>query len=409
MTIYPPGWPLILATVMGLRLPAWLASPICGGVLLIAVMKLGEKRDGPVGGLIAAAMVAVSPFFIFNAGSYFDVLPAAAAGLLFCLAGLTFLDNPRRSSATSAGAALGLLGLIRNQDVLLFALPFGWEFLMRAERRHYRLALGIVLAGLPFLLILLFYNYAVFGFLLANPISMEYPHVRFGFYGVTETGLPTTPLFSLRLIAARLVMLVNWSSLPLVLGYTVSFAFISYRRRLNFTDFVFPAYVLGFVLVPFQGGNQYGPRYYFEAFPLLVLTIVSALVPLLRDAEFLRWRPLATSLTVTHFAVCLAGLSIIAPFARTIVDQRMDIYDQVKRLDLRDAVVVIRSKTGAVPGMEMDQGDLTRNGIAADAQVLYVLNIPDKLQKLRLLFSDKQFYVYERDASNPKGKLRQLW
>src|SRR3954454_24192695 len=94
VTIYPPGWPLLLATVMGLRFPAWLASPLCGGVLLFAVLKIGEKRDGPVGGLVAAALVASSPFFLFNAGSYFDVLPAAAAGLLFCWAGLTFFDHP---------------------------------------------------------------------------------------------------------------------------------------------------------------------------------------------------------------------------------------------------------------------------------------------------------------------------
>jgi hypothetical protein len=53
--------------------------------------------------------------------------------------------------------------------------------------------------------------------------------------------------------------------------------------------------------------------------------------------------------------------------------------------------------------------DLTQNGITTDGEILYVLDIPSQLQKLRLLLPDRQFYIYERDLSNPKGKLRQLW
>lgn len=409
VTTYPPGWPLLLAAVMGLRLPPWLASPLLGGVLLFAALKLGERRDGPLGGLLAAALIALCPFFLFNAASYFDVLPAATAGLLFCWAGLAFLDRPRWSSALAAGAALGLLGLIRSQDALLFGLPFAGQFLLRAGRRHYRLAPGIALAGLPFLAALLFYNHAVFGSLLPNTVNIEYPGVRFGLYGVNEGGLPITPLTQLKFIAERAIILVNWSSLPLLFGYAAALAFAVRRRRLDFLDFIAPAYVLGFMLVPFQGGNQYGPRYYFEAFPLLVLTIVSALVPLLRDPRFLRWRPSALSLTAAHFAACLAALAVIVPFARAVVDQRMDIYDQVRAKHLRNAVVVIRSATGAIPDMGMEPRDLTRNGIAANGRVLYVLDLPDKLQQLRRLLPDRQFYVYKRDPADPKGDLRRLW
>jgi hypothetical protein len=115
---YPPGWPLMLAAVIGLRLPQWLAAPLYGGVLLFVVLKLGQKRDGALGGLLAAALVAISPFFLFNAASYFDNLPAAAVGLLFCWAAIQFLDHPRWANAISAGLALGMLGLIRSQDII---------------------------------------------------------------------------------------------------------------------------------------------------------------------------------------------------------------------------------------------------------------------------------------------------
>ena len=172
VSVYPPGWPLLLAAVMGLRLPPWLAAPLCGGVLLFAVLKLGQKRDGALGGLLAVALVALSPFFLFNAGSYFSGISAAMMGLLFCWAALAFLEHPRWPNAIYAGLALGMLGLIRNQNVVLFGLPFAVQFLLQARQRHYRLAPGIILAGLPFLAALLLYNYSVFGSLMPN-IHME--------------------------------------------------------------------------------------------------------------------------------------------------------------------------------------------------------------------------------------------
>ena len=204
-------------------------------------------------------------------------------------------------------------------------------------------------------------------------------------------------------------MLANWSSLLLVLGYAAAVGFVACRWRLSFLDFIFPTYVLGFMVVPFLGGNQYGPRYYLEGFPLLVLTMVSALVPLLRDANLSRWRPLTASLLVAHVATCLAAIAAIGPFLRTVADQGMDLYDQVQAMNLNNAVVVIHSPTGTIPGAMISTINLTQNGIAADGEVLYVLDIPDKLQKLHLLFPDRQFYIYERDLSNPKGKLRRLW
>lgn len=406
VSLYPPGWPLLLAAVMGLRLPPWLAAPLCGGVLLFAVLKLGQKRDGALGGLLAATLVALSPFFLFNAGSYFSGISAAAVGLLFCWAALTFLEHPRWPNAICAGLALGVLGLIRSQNVVLFGLPFAVQFLLQARWRHYRLAPGIVLAGLPFLAALLLYNYAVFGSLLLD-IHIENPYIRFGLFPIDEVGRHLTPVDELMFVAKRIGMLANWSSLLLVLGYVAAFGFIACQWRLSFLDFVFPIYVLGFMFVPFFGGYQYGPRYYLEGFPLLVLTVVSALVPLLRDSNLSRWRPLAASLLIAHVATCLAAMAAIAPLLRTVADQGMDLYDQAHAMNLNNAVVVIHSSTGTISPIA--KVSLTRNGIAADSKVLYVLDIPDKLQKLHLLFPDRQFYIYERDMSNPNGKLRQLW
>jgi hypothetical protein len=174
-TPYPPGWALLLALVMSLRLPAWLASPLTSGVLLFALFKLSQRRDGAFGGVLAVALVALSPFFAFNAGSYFNHVPAAAAGLLFCWAGTAFLERPRISIALPLGAALGMLGLIRPLDAALFGLPFFAECGWRAGRRHYLNMPAVIIGGLPFLAGLLLYYHAIDGSIMPGVGGQVWP------------------------------------------------------------------------------------------------------------------------------------------------------------------------------------------------------------------------------------------
>jgi hypothetical protein len=405
VTFYPPGWPLLLMAGMALRLPAYLVCPLAGGLLLFVVLKLGERRDGALGGLLAVILLALSPFFIFNAGSYFNHVPAAAAGLMFCWAAIAFLDRPRPSTAWLAGIALGVLGLIRPADVPIFAVPFLAEFCWRAGRRHYRLAPMIVLAGLPFLAILLLYYSAITGALLPNP-NWESPTLQFGLSMVDEQGRHVHLVDQLWAALTQITTLAEWTSPLLVLGFAAAFVRLAVGRRLSFVDLVFPAFVIGYMLVPFDGGNQYGPRYYFEAFPCLVLTLVSGITPLLGDAANPQRTAFAWFLLLAHGAVSIAGVVIIGFWMRAVIDQRMDIYDQVQAEHLRNAVVVVHSSTGSIA--PMDPRDLTRNGIDADGEVIYVIDLPDKLPALQQLFPQRRFYVYEREAGSPKGALRPL-
>ena len=131
--LYPPGWPLLLAAVRLFNFPYWLACPLAGIVLLVAVFKLGERQDGPLGGILALSFVALSPFFLFNAGSYFTQVPAAAAGALFCWMAMDFLDNPRFSRGFLAGVALGMLGLIATVRSAAVRSPFPRRFRLASQ------------------------------------------------------------------------------------------------------------------------------------------------------------------------------------------------------------------------------------------------------------------------------------
>lgn len=405
-TYYPPGWPLLLAAVQGLQVPAWLASPLLGGILLFAMFKLGDRRDGMLGGVLAVALTAFSPFFLFNAASYFMHVPAAAAGLLFCWSAADFLKRPVASRAWLTGISLGALGLIRPEDVPVFSLPFAAEFLWRARSAHYRHVLLVILGGLPFLVCLALYNHAVVGSVIPNIASFRATSAHFGLSGVNMYGQQRTPLEDLNFAASRIVILAEWSSPILVLGYVAAFSWLSAKRRLSFSDFVFPLLVIIYLFVPFWGGNQYGPRYYFEGFPFVVLTTVSGFVTLLNDKARVGWQSFAGTMVLAHAAICIVSVTVIALFMRTVVDERMDLYDQVRGEHLRNAVVVIRSSTGRI--LPMGPMELTRNGIVLDGNVIYALDIPQHLKDLQQLFPHRQFYIYSRDSEKAKGTLQPL-
>jgi Dolichyl-phosphate-mannose-protein mannosyltransferase len=406
VALYPPGWSMLLAGVRLFAVPFWLACPLAGMVLLFAVFKLGQRQDGPLGGILALSFVALSPFFLFNAGSYFTHVPAAAAGALFCWMAADFLDQPRFSRGFLAGVALGILGLMRVFDPLLFGLPFLFAFVWRARRRHYVLAPSIIFGGLPFLAALLLFYGITSGSILPKIASSEAPLLKFGLYSVDEYGRPHTPLDQLRLAARFIGELAVFTSPLLLLGYLAAFTCKAMKQSLNFFDFIFPITVAAFLLVPFDGGNRYGPRYYFEAFPFLVLTIVPALVPLLQNRARPRWAASAVCLVFAHAAWCIAAALFLGWLFRGIVDERMDLYDQVRVQRLHDAVVVIHSGTGRF--RSFTPKDLTRNGLAIDRDVIYALDIPHRLGDLRALFSRRRFYIYARDPESPTGTLNPL-
>jgi hypothetical protein len=401
-SLYNPGWPILLAGALAMRLPAWLVNPLCGGLLLFVVLKLAVRRDGPLGGLLATALVALSPFFLFNAASYFNHVSAAVAGLLFCWAATAFLDRPSLSLALLSGMALGALGLIRAVDVPIFAVPFAVAFFGRVGARHYRLVPAIGAAGLPFLILLMGFYFELTGW----PTPSMGHTATIGLAPIDEHGHHFTFLHQLAIVAERIMALAEWNSPLLVLGLAVAYARLTVLRRLSFIDLVFPSFIIAYLLIPFDGANQYGPRYYFEAFPLIVLTLVSGLVPMLQDAAQAQRRAVAWFLLAAHGALCVLVFGAVSYWVRTLVDQRMDLYDQVRAQRLRDAVVIVRSSTS--PIYPMKPRDLVRNGLKIDGAVIYALDIPDRLQELRRAFPNRRFYIYERRPEEPVGSLRPL-
>ena len=201
----------------------------------------------------------------------------------------------------------------------------------------------------------------------------------------------------------HILELAEWTSPVLVLAYVPALLWKIARSKMRFFDFIFPATLLAYLLFAHLGGNRYGPRYYFDSYPLFVMTIAVMIDGLVKEQRDNIVGVATEGLVVAHLAICLASLVVLSIFMRQVVDERMDLYDQVRWAGLHNAVVIVRSNTGFL--RPMPGPALTRNGIGRDGDVIYVLDLPGRVCDLRTLFPARLMYVYERDKDQLHGNL----
>jgi hypothetical protein len=153
-----------------------------------------------------------------------------------------------------------------------------------------------------------------------------------------------------------------------------------------------------------SGGDRYGPRYYIETYPYFVSTIAAADV--FRQQSGTRCCRIAAGAILSHLTALGVNLVMLLYFMRPIIDGRMDLYDQVARNRLDNAVVIIRSSPGSADSLE--PLDLTRNGVELGGPVICALDPVQKLPAVKSMFPNRKFFVYDRTQGAPSGTLTPL-
>jgi hypothetical protein len=330
-------------------------------------------------------------------------MPAALVGILAVLYGVRFLKTGSTPSALGAGAAVGFLCTVRPFSAVLIAIPCAIELLRRAGSMHYKRLAWFFLGSLPFITGFFFYNNAVTGSPLLEPISWGYPKLHLGLQPVDDWGNHVPLLHTAGFAIIRFMELAQWTSPLFWLLYAASALWKLGRRRLAFYDFVFPLFVLGYLLFPSMGDNRYGPRYYFEAFPFMVLTVISATTSWLAACRNESRRSAMVGVLVGAIIMGLAGYPALAYKFRGVVNARMELYDLANKSWLSNAIVLIPSHIGG-----MEPADLTRNGIDLSQSVLYALDQPVQYCTLTRAFPGRTLYRYERGDDSGAGILRPL-
>lgn len=274
---YPPGAPLALALGFTLGVP-WLVEPALAAAAVGLTFAVGRRQYGAGVALLAALLMAVSPFLLLQAGTFMSHVPALACAATALYAVVRYRERPAARWAVLAGAALGLALLCREITAVLYggalvAWVLPWRRGPDALLRLRHLALAAAVFGV-FCLAYLGYNAALTGSAFVLPRNLFNPADRFGFgvgvgfYGqhTLASGLVNTD----ELLTSLTFMLEGWPygvalallALPFVLG------------RARGADWLHGAIVALFVAAYvgyFYHGIAFGPRYYLEALPAMAL------------------------------------------------------------------------------------------------------------------------------------------
>jgi hypothetical protein len=267
---YPPGAPAAYALGSLVSLE-WLVGPIACLVLIGATAWTARALFGDACGMAVLVLGLLSPFVLFQAGSFLSH-PIAAALLAGALAAFVAAERGRSAHWYAvSGALLGAAFLTREAASVLFALPLAVRLV---TTRRWQALGRIVVFGLPFILAYLLYNVRETGSAFLLPRTIFDPADHFGFgdgigFHTRHTlaaGLANTD----ELLTELQFEAFGWP--PLFTFGLIGVRFLFGRAR--GWDFLAAAGWLAFVVAYaayFYHGIALGPRYYFEAMPWLLL------------------------------------------------------------------------------------------------------------------------------------------
>ena len=405
---YLPGWPAILAMFQLADLPSWLAAPVCGA-LLVLLLWTGLSLECRSPALTVALLLAYasSDFFLLNSATYFSHCASALAvvGSIVCM-----LHAERDTSwwwPASAGACFGFALLCRiDSAALAGATVFAGWIEQRCRRRTLILGIG---GAAPLAVVFAGYNWLVTGNPLLPPTAWA-GEISFGANGLQ--GVEATPLHFRMLVQTlwRLGELADTASLVVPTLYLVALGTRFRASRLRFYDVVPVANFALFLIFPDVGGFQMGPRYWFDGFIAMHLTLGSEF-----SQQSPAWRRFAVACCLLLTPVSLARLPAQVAFEAHVMHERSSVFRLGSALPQdRRSVVLLTDFPSAwnhranrtAPNLAKD---FARNGTQLDKPVLYARgDVPGALERGCALYPEAAFYIFRLDRAHPNGWLEPL-
>lgn len=398
---YPPGWPLILALFGGSLPTGRLANGVCTVIAAYAVYELVKIRANRESAWLTVLFFALSPFALFNGGALFSNTMSAATIALTML-----VSFKAKNSTTPAllllllGLCIGITGITRNVSALTVLIAVIVDQ-YRAANPLRRIVL-ISIGGAPCLAGLLIYQYTITGHAMM-PVywyaGRTLDHLYFDWDTIKQAPRLTTLKFSeLMVFTSPLVLLLWLPSLWQVLK----------TRTFSASDLIMPLGVFIFVFYPLDPYYRAGPRYYYDFWPMAVVTIGAA-VPRFSDASRKLYRGLLGISIV--YAIAITPFLIVV--LHSIIHSRFDLYEVVSARGLKNALVCNSSNVIAEDVYERQEyWGTARNGIdigdpvkAAQKDVIFV-NCPGvTVASLRAAYPGRTLWDYKTGNRKYPGRL----
>lgn len=280
---YPPGTAatLMLGVLAG---APWLVQPVLAvGAVILATLAV-RRQYGPGTALLVLALLVTSPFLLLNAGSFLSHVPALLFAMVAMYAVTRYADRPSARWAALTGLGLALTLLTREMVPILYGATLILTGIVQAAPKRGRtVLLDMLIVGLVFAggaLTYLAFNAAVTGSpwllprLAVNGADRWGFGTGIGFYGehTIASGLVNTE----EQLVSLGFTLTGWP-----FGFALALMALPFLlRRANRWDLAHGSLV-GFYVVAyaayFYHGIAFGPRYYFEALPSMLILIVRGL------------------------------------------------------------------------------------------------------------------------------------
>lgn len=391
---YPPGWPAIIAMFGLASIPATAVNPLLSAT--VAVMTAYFVFVRTRSRLAAAAAVLAltwNPFFLFNGASFHSHMAAAMFLLIFCGCLPTLEHDFRVRTALIAGLAIAAAFATRYY-VVAGMLPCLIFWSARVSKKIFaRTLLFGTLGAAPVILLLLGYQYELTGTPLRSTYSIiSVPESSPGLSGPTL-------IRGMELTGYRLLEFVTWTSPAHLIAPLLLLAIATVRRELRAEDLVFPGFVIAYVAFPDLGGNRYGPRYYFDAFPILVTSTAVGVFRLINDRgprllDTLQSRILAHAVISAAVYGAVAATAAI-PAYRSQVALRQEPFRVAEEFLTERSILIIKRtiKDGLI------QEDFARNRPRLDQRVLYA-RYDASIEDLSETYPDRGIYIYEKARFN---------
>jgi hypothetical protein len=370
---YPPAWSALLAPFLALG-AGWLLNPLLNlllGILSWRVLRVSKVPEGVA--LPALFLLMFAPFTIFNGASLFA---HTFTGVL--IMGIVLLQShdenaPGLLCKIGIGAVFGVLMLTRYEVFVLTASCYVLDRLYYRRLNFPREAAAMGLGGAPFIIVFLLYDRAVTGRFFKTPYSWASSGAHIGLWGkhvifwnaFGEAVLRTLHWFGEFFQFASPLLIV-------LAGAAVAAKFRA--RNLRFTDIMLPVAVIFFFFYPQTGGHEFGPRYWFFAWPGAVLGIATGLAAGGADLRLGRRLLSAPSLAALHAPLYAGVLIGVAAFTHVYVNARRTVYDASP--PQKPALVLIPSRNLMLTPLQTEpllahSSDFTRNGVDVTGDIIY--------------------------------------
>ena len=400
LSAYPPGWAAILVpfSLFGMT---WLTNPLLTVALGVALdgacrqLELSEAIRKPV-----LALVLLTPFTLFLGGSLFPQTLACALVASVVWAQLADETCPRSWRKLLIGALFGAL-LLSRPDVFAVVVPvYAIDRLWARRLRAIVDGVWVVAGLLPFVICLGAYNAAITGNALQLTSSWGGPSLL----SLQSDGVGHTELArSLSRNVFFLGSLAQFGGLPVAVLGLLALALKLRQRRCRFYDFLMPAAVIFYGFIPFTGGHQYGPRYWFWAWPFAALTVATAMVDASGQLHLLGRTVPFDRFAAATLVFAVGAFSVLLVTTHAYIQTRREVY----RFSRPDAPAIVLLPTGRLLIWPWQTGyldssslDFTRNDLDWTGPILYGrADVPDAVARSCKL-KGREVYRWE-----PPGRL----